>query len=205
MSRSQRPLLSPLFALVFSACVSEAVLPGDVVVGLFRFHAQSPEPSDGGSTNPDMSRLTDGGFDFEGTFSRESVDGGAWITVDGFSRVATYDTVTQRYVSTQRSSAPVPSCGEACQGAEIEETLSVVVLSDSQSQSIGDQCEKLASDGGLPDGSVPGPTVNGYDAEKACGDLWVTFIPGTRGTCTCEKPYTARYGVEGERRFNGGK
>lgn len=205
MPRSQRPLLLPLLALVFAACVSEAVFPGDVVVGLFNFQAQTSSTEGCDLNGPDFGRLTDGGFEFEGTFSRESVDGGAWLTVRGFSRVATYDPVTQRYVSTQRSSAPVPGCGEACQGSQIEEMLSVVVLSDSQSRSIASRCANLPPGTGLPDGSVPGPTVNGYDAEKACGDLRVTFIPGTTGSCTCTAPCSVTYGVEGDRRFNAGE
>jgi hypothetical protein len=206
MPLSRRPLLLPLLAFVAAACVSETVYPGDVVVGLFSFHAQADwahTDCDAGSL--DFGRLVDGGFDFSGIFSRDSVDGGAWLTVNGFSRSATYDPVTQRYVSVQRSGAPLPSCGETCQGARMEETLSVVVLSVSQSQAMGSQCANLPTDGGLPDGSVPGPTVNGYDAEKACGNLKVTFLPGTSGVCTCTTSCTAVYGVEGERRFNAGK
>jgi hypothetical protein len=78
----------------------------------------------------------------------------------------------------------------------------VVVLSDSQDESIGSRCGNLP-DAGLPDGSVPGPTVNGYDAERACGELKVTFLPG-KENCKCVTSCTAVYGVEGKRRFNGG-
>ncbi len=205
MSRSRR-FLWPLCMLLSSACVSEPVYPGDLVVGLFGFHAQADwARTDCNPDGGDFSRLSDGGFDFTGTFSRESRDGGAWLTVNGFSRPALYDAAAQRYVSTQRSGAPVPSCGEACLGAQIEETLSVVVLSDSQSRAMGSRCANLPTDGGLPDGSVPGPTVNGYDAERACGNLRVTFLPGTSGVCNCKTACTAVYGVEGERRFNGGQ
>jgi len=206
MPLSRLPLLLPLSALVFAACVPETVYPGDVVVGLFSFHAQANwARTDCNPDGGDFSRLSDGGFDFSGTFSRASTDGGAWLTVNGFSRPATYDAVTQRYVSTQRAEAPVPSCGERCEGAQMEERLSVVVLSDSQARAMGSRCANLPSDGGLPDGSVPGPTVNGYDAEKACGDLRVTFLPGTSGNCKCVTSCTAVYGVEGDRRFNGGQ
>ncbi|MFL5358189.1 hypothetical protein [Archangium sp.] len=192
----------PVVAIAI-ACASEAVLPGDLVIGMFDFHAQADWPrtdckADGG----DFTRLVDGGFDFSGTFSRDSVDGGVWFSIDGFSRTATFDAPSQRYVSTHRASAQIPSCGESCKGAEIEETISVVVLSDSQDESIGSRCGNLP-DAGLPDGSVPGPTVNGYDAERACGELKVTFLPG-KENCKCVTSCTAVYGVEGKRRFNGG-
>jgi hypothetical protein len=192
----------PVVAIAI-ACASETVYPGDLVIGMFDFHAQADGPrtdckADGG----DFTRLVDGGFDFSGTFSRDSVDGGVWFTIDGFSRTATFDAPSQRYVSTHRASAQIPSCGESCKGAEIEETISVVVLSDSQDESIGSRCGNLP-DAGLPDGSVPGPTVNGYDAERACGELKVTFLPG-KENCKCVTSCTAVYGVEGKRRFNGG-
>ena len=190
----------PVLAIAI-ACASEAVYPGDLVIGTFDFHAQT-EHMDCNPDGGDFSRLVDGGFDFSGTFSRDSVDGGVWFTVDGFSRSATFDAPSQRYVSTHRASAQIPSCGENCKGAEIEETISVVVLSDSQDETLGSRCGNLP-DAGLPDGSVPGPTVNGYDAERACGELKVTFLPG-KENCKCVTSCTAVYGVEGKRRFNGG-
>ena len=202
-SRRLPPWVPVLVVTGVWACVSEPGYPGDLVIALFSFHAQQ----DLGRTSCDLdggdySRLSDGGFDFAGTFSRDSVDGGAWFTVEGYSRPATYDARTQRYVSTQTSPAPVPSCGETCQGARMQEVLSVVVLSESQDRAVGGACANLP-DGGLPDGSVPAPTANGYDAQRACGSLSVTFLPGTSEGCKCVTPCTAVYGVEGERRFNG--
>src|SRR6218665_381709 len=206
MSVSQRRfLLSLPVLLVVAACVSETVYPGDVVIGLFNFHAQADWART--NCNPgggDFSRLSDGGFDFAGTFSRDSVDGGAWFTVDGYSRAATYEAPAQRYVSTEKAPAQVASCGEDCKGSQIEEKLSVVVLSDSQDRAMGSRCANLP-DGGLPDGSVPAPTANGYDAQRACGTLSVTFLPGTSENCKCKTSCTAVYGVEGERRFNVGQ
>lgn len=187
------------------ACLTEELYPGDLVIGLFNFHAQSDwKRTDCNPDAGDFGRLVDGGFDFTGTFSRNSVDGGAWFTVDGFSRLATYDAPAQRYVTTHRAAAQIPSCGENCQGAAIEETMAVVVLSDSQDRAVGSQCANLP-DGGLPDGSVPGPTLNGYDAERTCGELRVTFLPGTSDTCKCKKSCSAVYSVEGKRRVNGGE
>ena len=182
------------------------MFPGDLVIGTFDFHSQvdwARSSCDAGS--PDFSRLQDGGFDFAGTFSRDSVDGGVWFTIDGFSRQATFDAQTQRYTTYHRTTAQLPSCGEGCEGAEIEETMSVVVLSDSQDRRIGSRCANLV-DGGLPVGeglSPPGPTVNGYDAERACGELKVVFLPGKSSVCKCVTSCAAVYDVEGKRRFDG--
>ena len=206
MSPSRRRLLLfALPALAFAvACLSESVYPGDLIIGVFDFHAQTVVGrTDCSLDGGDFNRLVDGGFDFAGTFSRDSVDGGAWFTVDGFSRLATYDAPSQRYVTTHRAAAQLASCGENCQGAQIEETMTVVVLSDSQDRAVNSRCANLP-DGGLPDGSLPGPTLNGYDAERACGELNVTFIPGTSIGCKCTKSCSAVYGVEGKRRVNGG-
>jgi hypothetical protein len=190
----------PLLAVVI-ACVSETVYPGDLVVGTFDFQAQANwARTDCNPDGGDFSRLVDGGFGFAGTFSRDSVDGGVWFTIEGFSRKATFEAPVQRYTTNHRAAAQLASCGEGCQGAEIEETMSVVVLSDSQDRAIASKCANLP-DGGLPDGSVPGPTVNGYDAERACGELKVIFLPGKSANCKCTASCTAVYGVEGKRHF----
>ncbi len=193
----------PVAALV-AACVSETVYPGDLTIGTFDFHAQANwTRTDCKADGGDFNRLVDGGFDFSGTFSRDSTDGGVWFTIEGFSRTATFDAPAQRYTTVHRAAAQLASCGEGCEGAQLDETMSVVVLSDSQDRSIGSKCANLQSDGGLPDGSVPGPTVNGYDAERACGELKVVFLPGNKN-CKCMTSCAAVYGVEGKRRFNGG-
>lgn len=194
------PVSLAVLAVVL-ACVASTVYPGDLTIGTFDFQAEADwSRTDCDPDGGDFSRLADGGFAFSGTFSRDSVDGGGWFTLDGYSRQATFDPPTQRYTTYQRSPAQLPSCGETCKGAEMEETMTVVVLSDSQDRAIGSRCVNLP-DGGLPDGSVPGPTINGYDAERACGELQVVFHPGTSGTCKCVKSCTAVYEVEGKRRF----
>lgn len=200
VSRRLLFLSLPLLAIA-AACVSETVYPGDLVVGTFDFQAQANwARTDCKPDGGDFNQLKDGGFAFSGTFSRDSVDGGVWFTIDGFSRRATFEPSGQRYVTNHRAPAQLPSCGEGCQGAEIEEMMGVVVLSDSQDQTLGGRCANMP-DGGLPDGAVPGPTVNGYDAERACGELKVVFHPGKTANCKCVTSCTAIYGVEGKRRF----
>ena len=194
----------PVAALV-AACVSETVYPGDLTIGTFDFHAQANwTRTDCKADGGDFNRLVDGGFDFSGTFSRDSTDGGVWFTIEGFSRTATFDAPTQRYTTVHRAAAQLVSCGEGCEGAQLDETMSVVVLSDSQDRAIGSRCGNMP-DAGVPDGSVPGPTANGYDAERACGELKVTFLPGKSAQCKCTVSCTAVYGLEGKRRFNGGQ
>jgi hypothetical protein len=194
----------PVAALV-AACVSETVYPGDLTIGTFDFHAQANwTRTDCKADGGDFNRLVDGGFDFSGTFSRDSTDGGVWFTIEGFSRTATFDAPAQRYTTVHRAAAQLASCGEGCEGAQLDETMSVVVLSDSQDRAIGSRCGNMP-DAGVPDGSVPGPTANGYDAERACGELKVTFLPGKSAQCKCTVSCTAVYGLEGKRRFNGGQ
>jgi hypothetical protein len=206
MPANRRLLLVSLPVLALAAaCVSETVYPGDLTIGMFDFHAQANwARTDCKADGGDFNRLVDGGFDFSGTFSRDSTDGGVWFTIEGFSRKAAFDAPAQRYTTIHRAAAQLASCGEGCEGAELDETMSVVVLSDSQDRAIGSRCSNMP-DAGVPDGSVPGPTANGYDAERACGELRVTFLPGKSAQCKCMVSCTAVYGLEGKRRFNGGQ
>jgi hypothetical protein len=191
---------------VAGACVGDTVFPGDLVVGTFDFQAQADwarSTCDAGS--PDLKGASDGGFPFSGTFSRDSVKGEAWFTIDGFSRKATYTAEAQRFITQHRARAKLSSCDESCEDSEIEETMSVVVLSDSQDRQLGSRCSNLATDGGLPAGpevTPPGPTLNGYDAERACGELKVQFHPGQAAGCRCQPACSVMYKVEGKRRFN---
>jgi hypothetical protein len=197
-------LCVPVFLAVTVACPVETVYPGDVVVGTFNFNARvdwARSTCDAGS--PNFRGTADGGFTFAGTFSRDSVDGGAWFTVDGYSRKAAYVAESQTYTSPHRAGAKLPSCDPTCEGSEIEEGMAVMVLSASQSTRIGAKCVNLG-DGGVPMGegvTPPGPTVNGYDAERACGELKVSFIPAQTASCKCQPGCAAVYSVEGTRRF----
>ncbi len=197
MLRRLAPLSLPALFAVF-ACFSDPVFPGDQLVGTFRFDATlDRQRTTCQLTNPDLAPLADGGvFRFEGTFSRNMDGGAGFLTVQGFTRDAGYE--GQRVVSLHRASAQLQSCGSGCQGSAVEETLDVILLSNSQDVLIGRRCSGLV-DGGVPDGGEPpGPTPNGYDAQRACGALIDDLIPGT-GNCTCTAPCRAVYTVEGTR------
>jgi hypothetical protein len=200
MSLQRRFLLAfPLLA-VAGACFTEPVYPGDQVLGTFRFTAKvDRQRTNCNLAGPDFAALGDAGtFTFDGTFSRFADGGGGWFTLQGFSRDAGYE--GQMVRSTHRASARLPSCGTACEGTQIEETLSAVLLSHSQDELVGRNCAGLG-DGGVPlDGGAqpPGPTPNGYDVARACGTLTDHIIPGTKN-CECKTPCTAVYTVEGSR------
>jgi hypothetical protein len=202
-----RRLLFAVSALALaSACLSEPSYPGDQVLGTFRFTAtldrqrtNCPVVSpDAGAVDAGTFVLVDGtstSFTFDGTFSRISDGGTGFFTLQGFDRKAEFDDAKQTVVSTHRAAVPV----NGCTGAEIDETLSAVLLSNSQNTAVGRRCSGIP-DGGVPlDGDAgiraPGPNENGYDVERACGTLKDDFIPGTTSCSRC----TAVYTLEGER------
>lgn len=191
--------LFPAAALAVAVgCFSDPVYPGNQVLGTFRFQAKldaARTTCDAGSR--DFAQLDDAGtFIFEGTFSRDTDAGTGFLTVQGFSRDAGY--TGQSVSSTHRATARRDSCGTGCEDSEIEEALNVVLLSDSQARNVARDCKAL--DGGIPDGSVPAPTENGYDVSLACGTLTDLFLPGKGASCNC-KPSTCTtvYTVSGDR------
>lgn len=202
--RLQRLVLLSVPILVVAAvsCLSNSKVPGDQVLGTFRFDATidwsrtTCSQSDGGIVT-----IGDAGtLRFEGTYSRNDDGGGGYLTTQGFPRNAEYD--GQRAVSEYRVAATLAGCGSTCEGAAIDETLEALLLSNSQDELVGRKCSGLLSDGGIPEGDggaqPPGPTPNGYDVQRACGTLTDEFIPGTKN-CTCTKGCTAVYTVEGTR------
>ncbi|MCP3141759.1 hypothetical protein [Pyxidicoccus xibeiensis] len=180
------------------ACYSDPVYPGDQVLGTFRFEARlDAARTTCDASVPDFAQMDDAGvFRFEGTFSRDTDAGTGFFTVQQFNRPATYD--GQQASSTLKATAPRATCGTGCEDSQIEETLKVTLFSDSQARTLSRDCRQ--SDGGIPDGSVPGPTENGYDVSLACGSLTDVFLPGTRN-CNCQpSTCTTAYIIQGERR-----
>jgi hypothetical protein len=190
----------PVAALALAAaCFSDPVYPGNQVLGTFSFEARlDPSGTTCDASVADFAQLDDAGvFRFEGTFSREADSGIGWVTVQGFSRDAGYD--GQQVSSTLTAVAPRATCGTGCEDSKIEETLKVTLFSDSQARTLNRDC--LRFDGGIPEGTPPAPTENGYDVSLACGSLTDVFLPGTGNKCNCQpRTCTTAYTVQGERR-----
>jgi hypothetical protein len=192
-------LCFPVLAVAAVACMTDPVFPGDQILGTFRFDAtidwsRTDCKPGGGETV----QLGDAGtLRFEGTFSRNADGGPGYLSVQGFSRSASYD--GQRVVSFHSVGATLPGCGTNCEGSQIKESLDVILLSSSQDEAIGRRCAALVDGGVPPDAGVePGPTPNGYDVQRACGTLTDDFVPGTKN-CTCTRGCRAVYTVEGTR------
>jgi len=178
------------------ACSSDPVFPGSQLVGTFQFEARlDPANTTCDASMPEFAQVDDAGvFRFEGTFSREDAGTGGWFTVQGYDREARFE--GQAVTSTLRATAPRSTCGTGCKDSQIEESLSVTLFSDSQATALSRSCAGF--DGGIPDGSTPAPTENGYDVALACGTLTDLFLPGS---CTCN-PTSCKtaYKVQGVRR-----
>ncbi|MDY7227400.1 hypothetical protein [Hyalangium rubrum] len=198
MLRRLALLAIPAFVVGVS-CLKDPVYPGDQVLGTFRFSATvDRQRTTCDLRSPDFAVLGDGGtFGFDGTFSRDGDAGSGYFIVQDFPRDAGYE--GQRVTSFHRATVQLASCGANCTGTAVEETLDVILLSDSQDTLIGRRCTGLV-DGGVPGdgGTPPGPTPNGYDVQRACGTLTDEYIPGT-GSCTCTQRCRAVYTVEGTR------
>lgn len=160
------------------ACTSNAP-PGDEVMGTVRFQAQPVErmcPSVDEKGNPVvLTDLSDQPFDFEATFSRNRGTPEAFVTLNGFSRAASFD--GQFVTSTQSAKRFFTECGE-CPQLLVEETLTVALLSKSQSDVAGAACPPNPLDGGVArvdeDGGITGPgttAAGGFDMLRACGEL----------------------------------
>ena len=171
--------------------------PGDENMGLYQFRAEPLSISCG------LPDIPNNGFDFSGTFSRFRDGGAVFLTLNGLSRDAGFD----GQIVTSSHSAPrtfeLPDGGH-CAPCEMRvvETMSIALLSKSQSAAVGDRCPDNPLDGGVPgeDAAVtrPGSTVTGFDAVRACGDLFEEIV----GTGTCD-PLCAcllQYRLVGERK-----
>ncbi|MFZ5471850.1 MAG: hypothetical protein ACOZIN_20665 [Myxococcota bacterium] len=195
----KRPL-AVLAALACARCLTSETFPGDEVMGTFSFQAEEL------SKDCQLSDIPEGGFGpFTGTFSRIKGQPEAWLTLGEVSREAVFD--GQVVSSTRRAPRRFPEC--QCDDTEVEETLTVALLSKSQDQEV----ERLFGAAGCPpsplDGGVPAPDVDegivrpdsterGFDAVRACGVLVDVVVPGQ--SCQCEMPCTLTYRILGERK-----
>jgi hypothetical protein len=191
-----RALLT-LTALALCGCPVDPGPPGNENMGQYQFRAEPVSISCG------LPDLPTNGFDFSGTFSRFRDGGGAYLTLNGLSRDAGFD----GQIVTSSHSAPrtfaLPD-GGGCAPCEMRviETLRVALLSKSQSSAVGDRCPENPLDGGVPDVdagvTMPGSTETGFDAVRACGDLFEE-ITGT-GTCDPLCACLLQYRLVGDRK-----
>ena len=186
-------------AIPLSACGGDVGIPGDEVIGRFAFTA---ELLPGGCS---FEELPQGDrFDFQGTFSRDTGGGGAWMTVGQVNRDGAWD--GQRFDSTASAPRRFEVKG-GCSQYDVEERLQVAVLSQSQDAALGGGCPEdahaLLADGAVPVDEAqgilpPGPVELGYDAVRACG----VITHRVRSTAACATPVDCplTWRVEGTRR-----
>ncbi len=184
------------------ACEGETALPGDEVIGRFRFTA---ELVDRGQCT--FSEVPEGGrFEFEGTFSRNPRGDGAWFSVSGENQAGTWD--GQRFAAKHTAPRRFEK-GDCDNRFLVTEQLHVAVLSASQDTALGGECPEdgaaLLKAGSVPvdaDAGVtaPGPEDTGYDAVRACGQLTHRITPVAAPTCEKFKECTLLWRVTGGRR-----
>lgn len=185
-------LLGLLCAAAF-AC-AEPSQPGEAI-GTYALNAIPAGP---GFTDCTMAGLADAGFTFSTTLRLEPDGGKAWMVVGTVARDATFDGAT--FASTAAGTQQFAACN--CAQVQVDETVTLALLSRSQADAVGVGCPANALDGGVPapdaDAGItaPGPTQNGYDAVRACGELVDVLTPAA--TCSCA-PCTVRYRLQGER------
>jgi hypothetical protein len=176
-------------ALALSACPGTVPPPGDEQMGSFEFRAELDAGPDAGppdAGDPDagvgepelcpFGEIPDAGFSFTAAFSRFRDAGLYYVTMGGIPHDATFD--GQRFVATYSAQRNFTLCS-LCPGFDagippiitMTETLSVTLVSKSQSDAVGGCVDLPPVD---PDAGItlPGTTAEGgFDAVRACGAL----------------------------------
>ncbi len=185
-------------ALALCGCPADPGPPGDENMGLYQFHAEPVMISCG---LPDISSAS---FDFSGTYSRFRDGGGVFLTINDLSRDAGFDgqVVTSSHSAPRTFKLPDGgTCSTTCE-MRVVETLKVALLSKSQSTAVGDRCPANPLDGGVPNDDagvrLPGSTETGFDAVRACGDLFEEIVG--IGTCDPLCACLLQYRLTGERK-----
>jgi hypothetical protein len=174
--------------------------PGDQPMGLYSLGATLSDRDD--CALPEISGAD---FGFEATLTRDSSSEQAWMTLAGYSREATFD--GQYFTSVHSAPRVFAECSD-CE-TQLVETISVSMLSRSQSDAVGGQCPSDALDGGTPgidpDAGIAGPrqTAQGFDAVRLCGvlrsEVVATGLDG--GACSAKcNGCGVRYQLRGDRR-----
>lgn len=183
-----------LLALV--GCQSNPGIPGQSI-GLFSFVA-TPVFSDC-SLLTAVPSVDDGGFTFQGTFSRDPNSSQANFLYGNVQRDGGFD----GQILTSEAMAPRHFMECVCDPVLVDETLRVALLSSSQDDAVGHRCPSNPLDGGVPsanpDGGVspPCPAQDACDAVRACGELVDVVVIADAG-CQCPG-CSVRFQVEGQR------
>jgi len=194
MLRAVRARLAAVALLLPALACVDTTQPGELI-GTFSLIALPEGP---GFTDCQLSGLADAGFTFSATLRWEPTDGGAWMVVGPATRNATWDGVT--FTSFASGTQQFADC--QCAQVQVDETITLALLSRSQADAVGPGCPPSALDGGVPppdaDAGItaPGPTADRFDAVRACGELVDVLKPAA--TCACAA-CTVRYRLQGER------
>src|SRR5262249_5101245 len=151
-----------------SACPQSSTPPGDEQMGTYSFRAEPP--GSGNSASCGLSDIPDGGFPFKATLSHYRDGGQGYVTIGGVSHTGTFDGVT--LTATYSALRSFANC-VACQ-TTVNETMTVVLISQSQDQQLGGMCPAPGVPPPLdPDAGITGPMTvpDGYDAPRGCGTL----------------------------------
>lgn len=174
--------------------------PGDEDMGLYLVQAA------GMARACELDEVSGADFAFDMALSRFVATNQAFVTLDGYSRSADFDGQVVTSVAT------APRVFGACGGCNtrIIERVQVALLSRSQAAAAGGQCPAAPLDGGVPAPnldagiSLPGPTSEGFDAVRACGELEVRVVSdGTADGGACDErcgACTALFSLNGARR-----
>ena len=178
-------------------------------MGTFEFHA---EPL---STACSLGALPSGGFDFEASVRHFKDGSHTWLTLGGITGDAGFD---GQYVTSVRQASRVfngpdggacalrqPDGGASTCKSALHETLVFALLSEAQSEALGSGCPADALDGGVPfdpDAGInrPGSTGTGFDAVRACGELFDEVSMSGGCETACLSPCSLSYRVSGVRK-----
>lgn len=168
-----------------AACLADPNYRGSLM-GTFRFQAGEAQRS-----CPFQEVPQDGGFAFEGILSREPGETGAdqtaYFTINGIGREGTFNGQVFEATALAPRRFELVNCTSEFQ---VEETLRVAVLSESQSRALGDRCPDdtlaMLQPGGVPvdpDAGIlpPGEREGVFDAIRVCGVLVEVISP--QGVC----------------------
>lgn len=152
----------PLVMLL--ACSTNSGIPGSDIIGTF---AMTAEPIE---RQCELSDVPATSFDFLATVSRDPGTGQAWLTLRGYPRAAEWN--GQAVVSEASARRIFNDCG-GCE-TQLEESIRLSLLSESQATAVGSQCPVNPLDGGVPlesEGILPPGHQPGAEALLACGEM----------------------------------